>query len=148
PKIDGLAISMVYERGRFSVGATRGDGYRGEDITANLRTLRSVPLAVHLDDPPDAFEVRGEVYMSKAEFERLNAERAEAGEQLYMNPRNTAAGSLRQLDPSVTASRRLEMFIYQLGWLEGGQRPPSHWQALEWMQAAGFPTNPLARRFQ
>ncbi|MBX7112143.1 MAG: NAD-dependent DNA ligase LigA [Dehalococcoidia bacterium] len=148
PKIDGLAISLVYQRGRFTVGATRGDGLRGEDITGNLRTIRSLPLAVSTDPAPDAFEVRGEVYMSKAEFERLNAERTAAGEPLYMNPRNTAAGSLRQLDPSVTASRRLELFVYQLGWMEGAARPPAHWAALEWMQAAGFPTNPLAQRFE
>ncbi|MFN8585873.1 MAG: NAD-dependent DNA ligase LigA [Dehalococcoidia bacterium] len=148
PKIDGLAISLVYQQGRFAVGATRGDGLRGEDITSNLRTIRSLPLAVSTDPAPDAFEVRGEVYMSKAEFERLNAERTAAGEPLYMNPRNTAAGSLRQLDPSVTASRRLELFVYQLGWMEGAARPPAHWAALEWMQAAGFPTNPLAQRFE
>jgi DNA ligase (NAD+) len=148
PKIDGLAISLTYERGSFAVGATRGDGLRGEDITNNLRTIRSLPLAAHLDPPPAGFEVRGEVYMSKAEFERLNAERAEAGESLYMNPRNTAAGSLRQLDPSVTASRRLELWAYQLGWIEGADRPPTHWQALEWMQQAGFPINPLAKRLE
>ncbi|MEI6136515.1 MAG: NAD-dependent DNA ligase LigA, partial [Chloroflexota bacterium] len=121
PKIDGLAISLIYEGGRFVQGATRGDGFRGEDITANLRTLRSIPLV--LNAPPDtlprAFEVRGEVYMSKVEFARLNEERRVAGEQLYMNPRNTAAGSLRQLDPRITASRRLDLFIYQLGWVEG-----------------------------
>lgn len=148
PKIDGLAISLIYEHGRFAVGATRGDGLRGEDITNNLRTIRSLPLSVPGDPPPAAFEVRGEVYMSKAEFERLNAERAAAGEARYMNPRNTAAGSLRQLDPSITASRRLELFVYQLGWMEGASRPPSHWTALEWMRAAGFPTNPLAQRFE
>ncbi len=148
PKIDGLAISIVYEQGRLKVGATRGDGVRGEDITSNLRTIRSLPLAVHIDPAPAAFEVRGEVYMSKAEFGRLNAERTAVGEPLYMNPRNTAAGSLRQLDASVTASRRLELFVYQLGWLEGADRPPTHWDALSWMQAAGFPTNPLAQRFE
>ena len=148
PKIDGLAISIVYEQRRLKVGATRGDGMRGEDITSNLRTIRSLPLAVHIDPAPAAFEVRGEVYMSKVEFGRLNAERTAAGEPLYMNPRNTAAGSLRQLDASVTASRRLELFVYQLGWLESSDRPPTHWDALAWMQAAGFPTNPLARRFE
>ncbi|MBM4416038.1 MAG: NAD-dependent DNA ligase LigA [Chloroflexi bacterium] len=149
PKIDGLAIALQYRSGRFAVGATRGDGARGEDITANLRTTRALPLVAR---PPaaglgfDAFEVRGEVYMSKAEFARLNAEQAEAGRPLYVNPRNTAAGSLRQLDPAVTASRRLELFAYQLGWVEGGTRPPTHWDALDWLHAAGFPTNPHARR--
>ena len=148
PKIDGLAISMVYEQGRFAVGATRGDGLRGEDITTNLRTIRAIPLAAHLEQPPAAFEVRGEVFMTRAEFERLNAERAEAGEPLYMNPRNTAAGSLRQLDPAVTSGRRLELILYQVGWTEGADPPPSQWAALQWMRAAGFPTSPYAERFE
>ena len=148
PKIDGLAISLVYEQGRFAVGATRGDGLRGEDITANLRAIRAVPLAVQLEQPPPAFEVRGEVFMTKAEFERLNAERAEAGEPLYMNPRNTAAGSLRQLDPAVTRGRRLELILYQAGWTEGADPPPGQWAALEWMRAAGFPTSAYAERFE
>ncbi len=152
PKIDGLAISLTYRLGRLEVGATRGDGFRGDDITANLRTIRSVPLSVASTDaalPPGAFEVRGEVYMSKAEFARLNAERAAAAEPLYMNPRNTAAGSLRQLDPTVTASRRLELLAYQLGWLEdetNASRPTTHWDALEWMRAAGFPVSAEVRR--
>ncbi len=148
PKIDGLAISLVYEDGRLSVGATRGDGLRGEDITTNLRTIRAIPLAVTGDDTPPAFEVRGEVFMPQAEFERLNAERAEAGEQLYMNARNTAAGSLRQLDPSVTASRRLDLVLYQIGWTEQAERPASQSAALEWMRAAGFPTSPYVERFE
>jgi DNA ligase (NAD+) len=146
PKIDGLAIALQYRDGRFAVGATRGDGLRGEDITANLRTIRALPLIARADPPAAAFEVRGEVYMSKGEFARLNAEQAEAGRPLYVNPRNTAAGSLRQLDPAVTASRRLELFVYQLGWVEGGTRPATHWEALEWLHAAGFPTSPHARR--
>jgi len=147
PKIDGLAISLVYEGGRFVQGATRGDGARGEDITANLRTLRSIPLV--LDAPasalPRAFEVRGEVYLSKAEFARLNEERRVAGEQLYMNPRNTAAGSLRQLDPRTTASRRLDLFVYQLGWVEGERPVASHSEAMAWLSSLGLPTNPLAQ---
>jgi len=147
PKIDGLAISLIYEDGSFALGATRGDGYRGENITPNLRTIRSIPLRLALDDPPPAMEVRGEVYLSKAEFARLNAARAAEGEQLYMNPRNTAAGSLRQLDPSVTASRRLDLFIYQLGWLDGRVAPNSHAEAMAWLAEAAFPTNPLAQRF-
>ena len=147
PKIDGLAISLVYREGALAVGATRGDGLRGEDITANLRTIRSIPLSVQVEDEPPAFEVRGEVYMSRAEFERLNAERAAAGESLYMNPRNTAAGSLRQLDPAVTAQRGLELFVYQRGWTEGADPPPSQWDALAWMRDAGFPTNPHVQRF-
>ena len=146
PKIDGLAISLVYRDGKLEVGATRGDGLHGEDITTNLRTIRSIPLAVTLDDTPPAFEVRGEVYMTRTEFERLNEERVAAGEALYMNPRNTAAGSLRQLDPQITAQRRLELFLYQAGWVEGAAHQPSQWVALEWMASAGFPTNSLARR--
>jgi DNA ligase (NAD+) len=148
PKIDGLAIAVIYRDGRFAVGATRGDGLHGEDITANMRTLRSVPLTLQIKNPPAACEVRGEVYMSKSEFARLNEERAAAGEALYMNPRNTAAGSLRQLDSSVTASRRLELLTYQLGWIEGGQRPPTHWGILEWLRTAGFPVSQDARRVE
>ena len=148
PKIDGLAISLIYERGSFVLGATRGDGYRGENITPNLRTIRSIPLRLAVDDPPAAMEVRGEVYLSKGEFAKLNAARAAEGEQLYMNPRNTAAGSLRQLDPGVTASRRLDLFVYQLGWIDGGAPPDAHSEAMAWLAEAAFPTNPLSQRFE
>jgi DNA ligase (NAD+) len=147
PKIDGLAMALVYVDGRFTTGATRGDGSRGEDITANLRTIRALPLVVQGTAPP-AFEVRGEVYMPRPEFERLNAERAAAGEQLYMNPRNTAAGSVRQLDPAMTASRRLALFAYQLGWVEGAAPVASQWDALDWLRGLGFPTSPHARRIE
>jgi DNA ligase (NAD+) len=146
PKIDGLAISLIYENGTFSLGATRGDGYRGERITTNLRTIRSLPLRISTAAPPRAFEVRGEVYLSKAEFARLNQQRIVAGEQLYMNPRNTAAGSLRQLDSKVTANRRLDLFVYQLGWVDGPRVAANHSEALEWLSTAGFPTNPLTER--
>ena len=157
PKIDGLAISLVYRDGALEVGATRGDGLRGEDITANLRTVREIPLRVHGDDIPPAFEVRGEIYLSREEFDRLNAEIARANAELaegkrpqplYMNPRNTAAGSLRQLDPKVTAQRRLQLFVYQMGWTEGAAPPASQSAALDWLREAGFPTNPHARRFE
>jgi len=148
PKIDGLAISLVYRDGRFAQGATRGDGFRGEDITSNLRTIRSIPLVAKGESVPPAFEVRGEVYLSRAEFERLNEQRAQAGEQLYMNPRNTAAGSLRQLDPSITASRRLDLFAYQLGWTENGIPVTSQSEALQWLRDTGFRTNPYAQRFE
>lgn len=150
PKIDGLAIALVYRDGRFVQGATRGDGSRGENITPNLQTIRSLPERVKAAKGrplPPAFEVRGEVYLSKAEFARLNAQRAEAGEQLYMNPRNTAAGSLRQLDASITAARRLDLFAYQLGWTEGDRPATTHAQAIAWLGGLGFPTNPLAQRF-
>ena len=157
PKIDGLAISLVYRDGALEVGATRGDGLRGEDITANLRTVREIPLRVHGDDIPPAFEVRGEVYLSREEFDRLNAEIARANAELaegkrpqplYMNPRNTAAGSLRQLDPKVTAQRRLQLFVYQIGWTEGAAPPASQSAALDWLREAGFPINPHAQRFE
>ncbi len=148
PKIDGLAISLVYENGLLSVGATRGDGYRGENITANLRMVRSIPLRIAVDEPPDAIEVRGEVYMSKLVFNQLNTSRKAAGEQLYMNTRNTAAGSLRQLDPNVTASRHLDLFVYQLGWAEGLTPPSTHSEAMTWIANAAFPTNPLTARFE
>ncbi|MDP6604753.1 MAG: NAD-dependent DNA ligase LigA [Dehalococcoidia bacterium] len=152
PKIDGLAIALTYEQGRLVRGATRGDGLRGDDITPNLRTVRSIPLRLRLDETgapaPPLLEVRGEVYLSRVEFDRLNGERAAAGEQLYMNPRNTAAGSLRQLDPSVTASRGLDFFAYQVGWADGSAAPAaSQWEALAWVAAAGLPTNSHAERF-
>ena len=130
PKIDGLAVALVYERGRFVEGSTRGDGYRGENITQNLRTIKSLPLRVHDRKVPKRFEVRGEVYMTKAGFERLNEERAERGEPLFANPRNSAAGSVRQLDPRITARRPLDIFIYGLGWAEGGKLPGSHHETL------------------
>ena len=147
PKIDGLAVSMVFERGRFVQGATRGDGYRGENITENLRTIRSIPLQLQGDGYPEAFEVRGEVYMPKAAFERLNAERAERGEPLFANPRNAAAGSVRQLDSRITASRKLDIWVYQLGWAEGSG-PPTHWETLQWLAALGFRINPEIARFE
>jgi NAD-dependent DNA ligase len=109
-------VSLVFEGWRFVQGATRGDGYRGENITENLKTVRSIPMQLLGTGYPDHFEVRGEVYMPKTAFERLNEERGESGEPLFANPRNAAAGAVRQLDPRVTASRRLDIFVYQLGW--------------------------------
>ena len=146
PKMDGLAVALVYENGSFVQGATRGDGARGENITQNLRTIRSIPLSIGRPTP-ERFEVRGEVYMTKRGFERLNEERANLGQQLFASPRNSAAGSLRQLDPTITASRPLDIFIYQLGWADG-QAPASHWQTLEWLGEMGFRINPLIQRFQ
>ena len=139
-KLDGLAVALTYEDGRFSVGATRGDGYRGEDITQNLRTIRSIPLAVPKDAPP-RFEVRGEVYLSRAGFKKLNEERAKEGQPLFANPRNAAAGSVRQLDPRVTAKRPLDIYIYALGWTEGTV-PPTHWETLEYLKSLGFKISP------
>ena len=148
PKIDGLAVALVYENGRFVQGATRGDGLRGENITENLRTVRSIPIQVRGGSAPARFEVRGEVYMSKTAFERLNNQRADLGEPLFANPRNAAAGSVRQLDPRVTASRRLDIWVYQLGWLEDGTRPDSHWETLHWLGDLGFRINPNIARYR
>jgi DNA ligase (NAD+) len=154
PKIDGLAMALVYERGRFVQGATRGDGRHGENVTQNLATIGVIPKMLK-GDFPERFEVRGEVYMSKSGFERMNAaigeqnlEREREGRKpltLYANPRNAAAGSVRQKDPSITASRPLGMFVYQLGWIDGGARPPSHHETLQWLASMGLPTNPEAR---
>jgi DNA ligase (NAD+) len=136
-KIDGLAISLRYERGRFVQGATRGDGTTGEDVTANLRTISLIPdrLAERVD-----LEARGEVFMPKAEFKRINEEREEAGLALYANPRNSGAGSLRQIDPAVTASRRLSAWFYQL--VEDGDVVETQTSALERLAGLGFPVNP------
>mgnify|MGYP001220197031 FL=1 len=153
PKIDGLAIALVYEGGRFVQGATRGDGFRGENVTENLRTIATIPKVLS-GEYPARFEVRGEVYMSKSGFEEMNAaigeqniERERQGRRplpLYANPRNAAAGSVRQKDPSITASRPLAMYIYQLGWCEGS-RPGSHYETLAWLAGMGFNINPQTR---
>ena len=141
-KIDGLAVNLTYENGVFSQGATRGDGRVGEDVTQNLRTIKTIPLSL-LEGAPTRLEVRGEVYLPVPEFRRLNEEREEQGEPLYANPRNTGAGSVRQLDPKVTASRNMAVWIYSLG----GVNAPvtSHWEALEWLGSIGFRINPHNR---
>ena len=146
PKIDGLAVALVYENGSFVQGATRGDGMRGENITQNLRTIRTIPLSIS-KPAPQRFEVRGEVYMTKRGFERLNEERANQEQPLFASPRNSAAGSLRQLDPSITATRPLDIFLYQLGWADG-EAPQSQWQTLQWFNDLGFRVNPLIKRFE
>lgn len=138
-KIDGLAVSLLYQDGVLVQGATRGDGRRGEDITANLRTIRSVPLRLQ-GDPPPVIEARGEVYLPIREFERINAERAAADEPLFANPRNCAAGSVRQLDPSITASRRLDIFCYGTGRVEGVSFA-SHSEELELLRTLGCKVN-------
>jgi DNA ligase (NAD+) len=145
PKIDGLAINLVYEAGRFVRGATRGDGREGEDVTANLRTVRTLPLRLLGPDLPPFLEVRGEVYMRRADFEQMNRERAEKGEPLFANPRNAAAGATRQLDPNITASRPLALFTYQLGRVEGREFE-SHHQILDQLRRWGFPVNALIER--
>jgi DNA ligase (NAD+) len=145
PKIDGLAISLVYEHGRLTIGATRGDGLRGENVTQNVRTIRSIPLEFQATAPA-YLEVRGEVYLSRAAFRKINADRAAEGQALFANPRNAAAGSLRMLDPRITASRPLTTFIYQVGYHEDGHLPRSHWALLEWLGELGFRTNPHNER--
>jgi len=140
-KIDGLAVALTYVNGRLTTGATRGDGFRGENITQNLRTIRSIPLSVPKDAPP-RFEVRGEVFLPKAGFHKLNQERAEEGLPLFANPRNAAAGSVRQLDPRITAKRPLDIYIYMLGYAEGKATPPTHWETMEYLKSLGFKVNP------
>ena len=141
PKIDGLAISLTYRDGLFVSGATRGNGEVGEDVTANLRTIGSLPLRLRGGDPPAVVEVRGEVYLPLAAFARLNAERAAAGLSVFVNPRNSAAGSIRQLDPRLAAERPLDLWCYAVGHSEGLDLPDHH-SALEWLRAQGFKVNP------
>ena len=139
-KMDGLAVALTYEEGRFITGATRGDGYRGEDITQNLKTVRSIPLTVR-GAAPRRFEVRGEVYLPREGFKKLNEDRASAGQPLFANPRNAAAGSVRQLDSRITATRPLDIYIYGLGWAEG-EVPSTHWEIMEYLKSLGFKVNP------
>ncbi len=138
PKIDGLAISLTYEDGVFVRGLTRGNGRVGEDVTANLKTIRSIPLRI--PDPPRKIEVRGEIYFPRSGFDRLNEQRAEAGESTFANPRNAAAGTLRQLDPKLAASRPLQMWTYGIGYREGVEHD-SHSAELEWLRERGFRVN-------
>jgi len=144
-KIDGLAVSITYENGRLARAATRGDGTVGEDITANVRTIDAVPLRLQ-GDPPELMEVRGEIYMPVSAFEELNARQAELGERPYVNPRNTAAGSVRQKDPAKTADRALSIWLYQMGQVTGGPAFSSHWESLQWLAELGLRINPASRR--
>lgn len=143
-KIDGLAVSLTYENGILVQGATRGNGTTGEDVSRNLRTIKTIPIELR-EGAPDRLEVRGEVYLPIAEFQRLNEERAARGEQLYANPRNTGAGSIRQLDPKVTAARNMEIWVYSLGDPQTPGVPDNHWDALEWLARLGFRINPANR---
>jgi DNA ligase (NAD+) len=150
PKIDGSAISLVYENAVFVRGATRGDGARGEDVTPNLRTIRTIPLSLLLEDdeqPPGVLEVRGEVYMPLTGFRRFNERLLEEGKRPAPNPRNAAAGSLRQKDSSITASRPLSIWVYGVGAYQDVTYE-SHWEVLQWLRARGFPTNPFAERLE
>ncbi len=143
PKLDGLAISLRYENGRLVRGVTRGDGLSGEDITSNIKTIYSVPLKLRTQTPPAVLEVRGEIYMPKEGFEKLNALAVEQGEKTFVNPRNAAAGSLRQLDPKITATRPLVMCAYSIGYVEGWDQPKSHYEGLLKLSEWGFRTNDL-----
>ncbi len=156
PKIDGLSVVLHYRDGMFVQGATRGDGEVGEDITSNLRTIRAIPLKIPVTrnqkpgpSPlvPNYLVVRGEAFIPIKEFDELNKKLEEAGEKTYLNPRNTAAGSLRQLDPQLTASRPLTLLVYQIVHSEGGKVPASQWEILEYLKALGFPVADVAKRF-
>ncbi len=144
-KIDGLAVALTYDNRSLVTGATRGNGYQGENITQNLRTVKSIPLSVP-STAPARFEVRGEAYLPRKGLVRLNEERAAEGQPLFANPRNAAAGSVRQLDPRITARRPLDIFIYALGWSEGIQAPPTHWETMQYLRSLGFKINPNMTR--
>src|SRR5256714_6846865 len=151
PKIDGSAINLVYERGRFVRGATRGDGIQGEDVTPNLRTIRAIPLQMLLPDgeaSPDLLEVRGEVYMPLAGFREANERLVQQEKPTWPNPRNAAAGSLRQKNSSITAQRPLSIWVYGTGHREGVDHLTSHWETLQWLRERGFRTNPYAERVE
>ena len=145
PKLDGLAVSILYVNGILTQAATRGDGTTGEDITANIRTIRNIPLQLLMDNPPARLEVRGEVFMPHAGFERLNQQVLEKGEKTFANPRNAAAGSLRQLDPKITSKRPLVLNAYGIGIAEGVDLPNTHYDRLQWLKSTGIPVNPEIR---
>ncbi|WP_278802567.1 NAD-dependent DNA ligase LigA, partial [Marinobacter nauticus] len=146
PKLDGLAVSLHYENGTLTRAATRGDGYTGEDITANIRTIPSVPLKLRGSGYPDLVEVRGEVYMPRAGFEKLNERLAEQGEKTFVNPRNAAAGSLRQKKSTVTARRPLELCAYSMAVTDESVLPETHWDSLQLVRGWGFRINPEMRK--
>ena len=145
PKLDGLAVSILYVNGVLTQAATRGDGMTGEDITANIRTIRNIPLQLLMDNPPARLEVRGEVFMPHEGFERLNQQALEKGEKTFANPRNAAAGSLRQLDPKITSKRPLVLNAYGIGIAEGVDLPNTHYDRLQWLKSIGIPVNPEIR---
>lgn len=144
PKMDGCAVELVYENGRLSVGATRGDGYRGENVTQNLKTIHTIPLKMLRlkEPPPEVLEVRGEVYIDLTDFKKLNEQRLVQGEAPFANPRNAAAGSLRQLDPNITSGRPLKIYCYGVGEVKG-RTFSSHWEVLQALKEWGFRINPL-----
>ncbi|MGL4861311.1 MAG: NAD-dependent DNA ligase LigA, partial [Enterobacteriaceae bacterium] len=144
-KLDGLAVSLLYEQGELIQAATRGDGTTGEDITSNVRTIRAIPLRLRGENIPRRLEIRGEVFMSHTGFNRLNEEAQRKGEKVFANPRNAAAGSLRQLDPRITAKRPLSFFCYGVGQVEQGSLPDSHWQRLQLFKQWGLPVSDQVR---
>ncbi len=144
-KIDGVSLALTYENGLLVRGATRGDGKKGEDITPNARTIRSVPLSLRTKEPPKIFEIRGEVYIQKKDFKRINEELVRQGKEPFVNPRNCAAGSLRQKDPKITASRPLRFFAHSFGYLEGGGAFASHTQFVKACRELGFATTPVRK---
>ena len=144
PKFDGLAVELVYEKGRLVIAATRGDGETGEDVTENVKTIRSVPLVLR-GKPPELLEVRGEIILMKSDFEKINIEREKIGEPLFANPRNAAAGSIRQLDPKVAASRKLDLFCHGVGTLSDDIQVKSHSELLSYLQTVGLKTNALRK---
>ena len=145
PKLDGLAVSILYVNGVLTQAATRGDGTTGEDITANIRTIRNIPLQLLMDNQPARLEVRGEVFMPHEGFEHLNQQALEKGEKTFANPRNAAAGSLRQLDPQITSKRPLALNAYGIGIAEGVDLPNTHYDRLQWLKSIGIPVNPEIR---
>ncbi|MGC7589026.1 NAD-dependent DNA ligase LigA [Bisgaard Taxon 46] len=141
PKLDGLAVSILYVNGKLVQAATRGDGTTGEDITSNIRTIRNIPLQLLMENPPARLEVRGEVFMPQAGFEALNEQALAKGEKTFANPRNAAAGSLRQLDPKITSQRPLVLNAYSIGIAEGVELPATHFERLQWLKSIGIPVN-------
>ncbi|SMB83885.1 DNA ligase (NAD+) [Pasteurella testudinis DSM 23072] len=148
PKLDGLAVSILYVNGVLTQAATRGDGTTGEDITGNIRTIRNIPLQLLTDTPPARLEVRGEVFMPHHAFEQLNQDALQHGQKTFANPRNAAAGSLRQLDPKITRQRHLSLNAYSIGISEGIELPPTHYERLQWLQSIGIPINKEIRLCQ
>ncbi len=146
PKLDGLAVSLRYEQGRFVQGATRGDGTTGENVTTNLKTIASIPLTLRGKAIPEVLEVRGEVFMSHAAFKSNNQRLEAEGQKCFVNPRNAAAGGLRQLDPKKTAERQLSIYCYALGEVSAGAEPETQFELFAWLQSLGFPTNPEVKQ--
>ena len=145
PKIDGLGVSLIFKNGKLIRALTRGDGYSGEDITHNIKTINAVPMILRGENYPSFLEIRGEIFMLKSDFEILNKARAHVGEKLFANARNAAAGSVRQLDPNITSRRKLSIFCYELG-ASDGLDVNTHWDMLSYLKSIGLPVNPLAKK--